>query len=421
MRDRFTGLWRHPDFLRLWTGQTISVFGSLTTRLALPFTAIVYLNAPAFQVALVTSADVLAGICFALFAGVWVDRLRRRPIMIAADLGRAAIIGSVPLAAVFGALRIEQLYAVAFLAGILTTFFDVAYQSYLPTLVEAEQLVEGNSKLAASASVAEFGSFSLAGWLVQLVTAPGAMAVDAASFLFSAASLRAIRAPEPPPAAVEDRRSVRVEIVEGMRALWHDHRLRAIAGSRMAFAAASGMFGSVFVLFVTRDLGFSPGVQGVIYGVGGLTSFAGAAMADRCRRRFGAGGAMMGGLVFGGLGVLLIAGAPQITAVAAAMLVAQQIISDPGWTVYEINQLSMRQAIAPAGVLGRISAAERFGGMVAMLIASIVAGVVADVVGARFVLALGACCTFVGALMIFASPVRSMRDAALPIEEAASA
>lgn len=421
MRDRFTGLWRHPDFLRLWTGQTISVFGSLTTRLALPFTAVVYLDARPLQVALVTASDVLAGICFALFAGVWVDRLRRRPIMIAADLGRAAIIGSVPLAAVFGALRIEQLYAVAFLAGILTTFFDVAYQSYLPTLVEAEQLVEGNSKLAASASVAEFGSFSLAGWLVQLVTAPGAMAVDAASFLFSAASLRAIRAPEPPPAAVEDRRSVRVEIVEGMRALWHDHRLRAIAGSRMAFAAASGMFGSVFVLFVTRDLGFSPGVQGVIYGVGGLTSFAGAAMADRCRRRFGAGGAMMGGLVFGGLGVLLIAGAPQITAVAAAMLVAQQIISDPGWTVYEINQLSMRQAIAPAGVLGRISAAERFGGMVAMLIASIVAGVVADVVGARFVLALGACCTFVGALMIFASPVRSMRDAALPIEEAASA
>lgn len=412
------GLWRHPDFVRLWAGQTISVFGSLTTRLALPFTAVVYLDARPFQVALVTSSDVLAGICFALFAGVWVDRLRRRPIMIAADLGRAAIIGSVPLAAVFGALRIEQLYAVAFLAGMLTTFFDVAYQSYLPTLVETEQLVEGNGKLAASASVAEFGSFSLAGWLVQLITAPGAMAVDAVSFLFSAASLQAIHAPEPPPAAVENRRSVRAEIVEGMRALWHDHRLRAIAGSRIAFAAASGMFGSVFVLFVTRDLGFSPGVQGVIYGVGGLTSFGGAAVAGWCRRRFGAGGAMMGGLAFGGVGVLLIAGAPQITAVAAVMLVAQQIISDPGWTVYEINQLSLRQAIAPAGVLGRISAAERFGGMVAMLIASIVAGVVADAVGARFVLVLGAGCTFAGVGMLFVSPVRHLRDVPAPIDAA---
>jgi Na+/melibiose symporter-like transporter len=421
MRHRFTGLWRHPDFLRLWTGQTISVFGSLTTRLALPFTAVVYLDASAFQVALVTSSDVLAGICFALFAGVWVDRLRRRPIMIAADLGRAAIIGSVPLAAVFGELRIEQLYAVAFLAGILTTFFDVAYQSYLPTLIDSGQLVDGNSKLAASASVAEFGSFSLAGWLVQLITAPGAMGVDAASFLFSAASLRTIRAPEPPPPPVADRASVRHEVMEGVRVLWRDPRLRAIAGSRVAFASASGMVGSVFVLFVTRDLGFSPGVQGVIYGVGGITSFGGAAAADWCRRRFGAGGAMMGGLILGGCGVLLIVGAPNITALVAVILVAQQIISDPGWTVYEINAISLRQAIAPESVLGRVTAAERFGGLVAMLIASLVAGVVASLVGVRPVLVLGACCTFVGVLIIFASPVRNMRGEQFAIEEVSSA
>lgn len=414
MRDRFTGLWRHPDFMRLWAGQTVSVFGSLTTRLALPFTAVIYLDARPFQVALLTSFDVLAGICFALFAGVWVDRLRRRPIMIAADLGRFAIIGSVPLAAAFGVLRIEQLYAVAFLAGILTTFFDVAYQSYLPTLIETEQLVEGNSKLAASASVAEFGSFSLAGWLVQFVTGPGAMLVDATSFLFSAASLRAIRTPEPPPAAVADRRGVNAEITEGLHALWRDPLLRAIAGSRMAYAAASGMFGAVFVLFVTRDLGFSPGVQGLIYGVGGLTSFVGAAMADWCRRRFGVGGAMMGGLILGGLGVLLIAGAPNIVAVAAVLLIAQQIISDPGWTVYEINQVSLRQAIAPEGVLGRVTAAERFGGLLAMLVASLVAGVVADVFGVRFALALGACCTFVGALVIYSSPARRVRE--VPID-----
>jgi MFS family permease len=146
---RANGLWRHHDFLRLWTGQTISAFGSLTTRLALPLTAILYLNARPFEVALITTFDVLAGICCALFAGVWVDRLRRRPIMIAADFGRAAIIGSVPLAAWFGALHIGQLYAVAFLAGLLTTFFDVAYQSYLPTLIDKPQLLEGNSKLAA--------------------------------------------------------------------------------------------------------------------------------------------------------------------------------------------------------------------------------------------------------------------------------
>jgi MFS family permease len=396
-------------------------FGLRLAYDALPFTAVVYLDASAFQVALVTSSDVLAGICFALFAGVWVDRLRRRPIMIAADVGRAAIIVSVPLAAAFGALRIEQLYAVAFVAGILTTFFEVAYQSYLPTLIDAEQLVEGNSKLAASASVAEFGSFSLAGWLVQLITAPGAMAVDAASFLFSAASLRAIRAPEPPPPPATERASVINEVVEGVRVLWRDPRLRAIAGSRMAFASASGMFGSVFVLFVTRDLGFSPGVQGVIYGVGGLTSFGGAAAAGWCRRRFGPGGAMMGGLVLGGCGVLLITVAPDVTAVVAVILVAQQIISDPGWTVYEINQVSLRQAIAPEGALGRVTAAERFGGLAAMLVASVLAGVLASLVGVRLVLAIGGCCTFAGALIIFASPVRHMRGEQYAMQEVTSA
>ncbi len=420
MCDRFTGLWRHPDFLRLWTGQTISVFGSLTTRLALPFTAIVYLDAPAFQVALVTSADVLAGICFALFAGVWVDRLRRRPIMIAADLGRAVIIGSVPLAAAFGALHIGQIYVVAFLAGILTTFFDVAYQAYLPTLIATDELIEGNSKLAGSAAVAEFGSFSAAGWLVQLVTAPGAMGVDAVSFLFSAASLRAIRAPEPAPAPVAERRSVRAEIIEGARALWHEPRLRVIAGSHIAASAAGGVFGAVFVLYVTRDLGFSPGVQGLVYGMGGLSSLGGAAITGWCTRRFGAGRAMIGGLTFGGVGVLVVVGAPDITVVAGLMLVTQQFISDPGWTVFTINQTSMRQAIAPPGVLGRVSAAERFAGLIATLVASIVAGVIASYTGARFVLGLGALCAIGGAVIILLSPLRNARDAAAPTAEGVS-
>lgn len=421
MSKRFTGLWRHPDFLRLWSGQTISVFGSLTTRLALPFTAIVYLKAPVFQVALITSADVLAGISFTLFAGVWVDRLRRRPMMIAADLGRAVIIGSVPLAAAFGELHIAQIYVVAFLAGILTTFFDVAYQAYLPTLIATEDLIDGNSKLAGSASVAEFGSFSAAGWLVQLVTAPGAMGVDAVSFLFSAASLRAIKAAEPPPAPVEDRRSVVTEIAEGMRALWHEPRLRVIAGSHIALSAAGGVFGSVFVLYVTRDLGFSPGVQGLIYGIGGLSSLFGAAITGWCTRRFGAGRAMIGGLTFGGAGVLLVVGAPNITSIALVMLIAQQFISDPGWTVFTINQTSMRQAIAPEGVLGRVSAAERFAGLVATLIASIVAGIIASYAGARFVLGLGALCAIAGAVIILLSPLRNARDESVAAEGTASA
>ncbi len=359
----------------------------------------------------------LAGIAFALFAGVWVDRLRKRPIMIAADLGRAAIIASVPVAALMGELRVEQLYAVAFLAGILTTFFDVAYQTYLPTLIEPEQLVEGNSKLAASASVAEFGAFSIAGWLVQIVTAPGAMAVDAVSFLFSAASLRLIRKPEPEPAPEHERDGVRAEVVEGLRIVIHDGILRALALSWIAYSAASGMFGAVFVLYVTRDLGLSPGVQGLIYGVGGITSLFGALTADWFRRRFGAGGAMILGMAMGGAGVMLIFGASAVTlGVAVAILVAQQIISDPGWTVYEINAVSLRQATAPERVLGRVNAATRFGGLLAMLVSSVLAGAIAALTNPGIALCVGASISFSGALILFASPVRSVRMTAIDVK-----
>ena len=317
----------------------------------MPFTAILYLNARPSQVAFLTTADILAGICFALFAGVWADRLKRRPIMIAADIGRAAIIGSIPVAAWFGALRIEQLYAVAFLAGILTTFFDVSYQSYLPTLIDRQQLIDGNSKLAASESVAEFGSFSVAGWLVQLVTAPGAMAVDALSFLFSAASLLTIRAPETVPAAVDARRSVLTEIVEGM-----PRRIQVARDRRQpcGLFAGAGMFGAVIVLFVTRDLDFRL-VQGPLHhgpdvagrrGVGRLVPAAGWRRGDDRRPSCGDRHAVCCRGV-------------HTAAIAATLPIAQQLISDPG-DDSQHNQTTMRQAIAPHSLLGRVTAAEHF-------------------------------------------------------------
>ncbi len=417
MRFWREGLWRHADFRRLWAGQTVSVFGSLTTRLALPFTAVIFLDAPGWQVALVGTVDVLAGISVGLFAGVWVDRLRRRPIMIAADLARAAAIGSVPLAALFGVLHMPQLYAVAFASGVLTTFFDIAYQSYLPTLVRNEELVEGNSKLAASASVAEAGAFGSAGWLAQLLTAPGAMAIDAATFLVSAFSILSIREPEPPPPPAHERETVRTEVVEGVRAIVHDRLLLPIAGSWVFMSMASGMFGGVFVLFVTRDLGFSPGAQGLIYAVGGVTSLGGALWADWCRRRFGAGGAMVLGLATGGAGVMVMAGAPTITWVAALLLIAQQIISDPGWTVYEINQVSLRQSVAPERLMGRVNSGVRFAGMVAMLAGSLITVAIVGPLGPRVVLILGACATFAGAALVFLSPVRTA-DAETRVEPA---
>ncbi len=191
-------LLRHPDFLKLWTAETISVFGSAITQLALPLIAATTLSVTPFEFGLLTTIEFLPFILFSLPAGVWVDRLRRRPILIAGDLGRAVAIASIPVAFYFDALTIWQLYVVGFINGILTVFFDVAYQSYLPSVVERDQLVDGNSKLEITRSASQILGPGLAGILIGFFRAPFAMVIDSVSYLVSALFLTWIRRPEPP-------------------------------------------------------------------------------------------------------------------------------------------------------------------------------------------------------------------------------
>src|SRR5688500_7856086 len=193
------GLWRHRDFLKLWSAETISQFGSAVDDLAIGFVAIVFLDASAFEVAVLGTLNFLPFILFTLPAGVWVDRLRKKPILIVGDFGRAALLASIPIAYVADVLTLWQLYAVVFLTGVCTVFFDVAYQSYLPALVERDQIIEGNSKLEISRSAAQVGGPGFAGALVEIFTAPYAVLVDAISFLGSGLFLLAIRKPEEPP------------------------------------------------------------------------------------------------------------------------------------------------------------------------------------------------------------------------------
>src|SRR6266540_7256323 len=200
---RFDGLWRNQDFVKLWAGETVSVFGSLIGRTALHFTAILVLDARPYEMAVLLAAGIVPELIVGPVIGVWVDRLRRRPIMIAADLGRAALLASIPATYAFDALTMEQLYLVAFLTGILSICFEVAYQSYLPSLIQRQELLEGNSKLKGSDSVAEVGAFGAAGWLVQLFTGPVAIFIDAVSFLFSAFFIRRINKAERPPVPKE--------------------------------------------------------------------------------------------------------------------------------------------------------------------------------------------------------------------------
>jgi len=294
----------------------------------------------------------------------------------------------------------------------LTTFFDVAYTSYLPSLVDAHELVEGNSKLTASNCMAQVVAFGLAGWLVEWLTAPGAIAVDALSFLASAASLLLIRSRERPVSVAAGAASVRREIGEGIRAIRADARLSAIAAGVAGLSAGWGLGGAVFMLFGNRELGFEPGVLGLIYASGGLASFFGAMLAGRSRERLGAGGAMTMGLLLTAIGFLAMAGAPGATLLGAALLVAQQLIGDPGFAIFEVNQVSLRQKLAPALLLGRVNAGVRFVSLTSMLIGSLLAGAIAERYGSRPVLLMAGLAALGGAAAVHASPLRTYRESA---------
>ncbi|MDQ6708987.1 MAG: MFS transporter [Candidatus Dormibacteraeota bacterium] len=397
-------LWRNGDFVRLWSAQTVSTFGSLITRPALPFLAILVLNAGPAQIAILRAADHVPGFLIGLFAGVVIDRFRRRPVLIAADIGRALVLGSIPLVALTGHVTIEQLFAVALLASMLSVFFDVGFESYLPAVVPAPRLFEANGKIAASLSVAEVSAFGIAGWLVQIFTAPVAILIDAVTFLFSAGFIGSIRTPESRTQRTAGGTGVFREIREGLGILWRDPTLRALAGAFAALELSFGIVGTVISLYVLRELGFTPGPLGLIFAVGGAASLIAALVAPRLTAAVGVGSTLVGGLLLTGLGILLLPLAHGAGLLAFALLVAQQVIGDGGATVFDINQSSLRQTIAPARVLGRINAATRSAGLGATLVGIAISAVLAQGAGYRAALVAGAIATLAGAAMLFTAP-----------------
>lgn len=418
---RFRGLWRHPDFLKLWAGQSISAFGSLVTAFALPVTAILLLQATPLQITLLSAAEYAPGLVVSSFAGAWVDRLRRRPILIAADLGRAALLGSIPAAALLGALRIEQLYLVALLVSVLAVFFDVAYLSYLPSLVRREDLLEGNSKLQASASVAEVAGFGLGGVLVQALTAPVAILIDAVSFVVSAFSVAIIRQAEPTPAPADARPNAWREIGQGIRLLLGHPILRASAGASGTFNLFRNMVGVVIMLFFLRELHLSPLILGPLFALGGISAFLGALLAERLTRRWGVGRALLGSLLLTGLMTLLVPLAGGPLALVLVMLAAAQLLGDGAATIYEINQISLVQATTPDRMQGRINASKRFLEWAAMLLGLLVGGLLGQTIGLRPTLFVAAAGGLLSGVWLLCSPVRRLRDYGALAEEPASA
>jgi MFS family permease len=415
------GLWRNGAFLRVWSAATISVFGSFVTRIALPFVAILTLHAGPIEVAVLRSLDLVAALLVGFVAGAWVDRLRRRPVLIWADLGRAVLLGSIPVAAIGGWLTLPQVFVVSALAAVLTTFFDVADRAYLPTVVGRADLVRANGALAATSSAVEFAAFGVAGFLVNLLTAPIAIAVDACSFVVSAVLLGTIRRPEPPPPPASEREPVVHEIREGLRLVVRDPVLRGLAWGTMGLAAMWGVFGATWLLFVTDDLHLDPAVIGVVAALGGFGSLLGALLAERAVVRFGLGRVVLVSLLFAALGNLLIPLAPPgLPLVAIACLIGQQLIGDTAVTVFDVTEVSVRQARVGDRQLGRVNATVRVAMVTAQLAGTLVGGVLAEVIGLRGAALLAPVFALLGAWALFRSPVRGLRHLA-PAGEPASA
>jgi MFS family permease len=406
------GLWRHRDFMRLWGAETVSQLGTQVTLLALPLTAVLILDATPFEVGLLGTAEFLPFLLVGLPAGVWVDRLRRRPILIAGDLGRAIALGSIPLAYELGALHIVQLYIVAFVTGVCTVFFDVAYQSYLPSLVDRDQLVEGNSKLEISRSGAQLAGPGLAGGLIELVKAPVAILLDAISYLGSAAFVFMIRREEPPVPKHgpdgEPHPSMKRQIGEGLRYVFGHPLLRPITFC----TATSNLFGpmavAILILFAVRVLDLTPGAIGIIFAIGNAGFLAAAFLSGRIAKWFGLGPTIIGSAVVFSISGLLL---PLATASTAwVVIIATVVLQGFGSVVYNINQVSLRQSITPERMQGRMNATIRFVIWGAIPIGSFLGGVLGGTIGLRptlWVAGIGGLFAFLPPLF---SPVRHLRE-----------
>jgi MFS family permease len=405
------GLWRHRDFLKLWSAETISQVGSQVSLLALPLVAILVLDASAFQVAALTTVEFLPFVLFTLPAGVWVDRLPRRPILIAADFGRAGLLATIPLAYVAEVLTLSQLFGVAFLVGICTVFFDVAYQSYLPSLVERDQIIEGNSKLVVSRSAAEIAGPGLGGILVQIFTAPYAVLVDALSFLGSGLFVLSISdriEPHVAAAAAGDKPGLWLELKAGLRFVLGNPYLRAQAGctSTSNFFFNVG-FATILVYYV-RVLDLSPGVIGVVFSIGGIGALVGATTTGRMTRRFGVGPMTLVAAGLMGPSMLLLAVAPVATPIP--FLIASGLLMGFFNVVYNINQVSFRQAICPERLQGRMNSVMRFIVWGTIPLGNLTGGALATWIGLRETIAIGAIGAGSAFLWILLSPMRSVRE-----------
>lgn len=401
---------RHPEFFKLWTGQTISYLGSAITHLALPLTAVVVLKANPLQMGILGALAYLPHLLFGLPAGVWVDRWPRRRVLILADLGQALLLGVIPVLSLLGVLRIEVLYFVTFLNGVLALFGDVAATSYVPSLVGRAVLMQANSGLALSQSVASMVGPALAGGLVHLLSAPIVIALDALSFGVSALFSSLIRGNESTSTQVRERRGFRIELIEGLRLIVADPTLRALIGPAGLGALAGGMQQAVLVLFLVRELGLTSFWLGVIFSMNGIAAIVGALYVGLLTKRLGPGPALVVGQFGWAIAGLMLSFAGGPFAIAVAVLFVAQALNGVSSMIVRVNQLTVRQALVPDHLLGRINASRRVLVFGVIPLGSVLGGLLGQTVGLRGALVIGGLGLMLAFLWVARSPVRMLRE-----------
>jgi MFS family permease len=380
--------------------------------LALPLTAATFLGASALQMGLLSAAESLPALILGLFAGAWVDRHKRRPVLITADIGRAFVLAIIPLTALLGILRMEILYVVGFLTGGLGLFFNVAYRSYLPGLVGKEHLVEANSRLELSNSVADIIGPGAAGGLMQLIGAPLAIAVDAASFLVSAFSLGKIRTPEPALPPKTEEQNLGGEIKDGLQLVFVEKRLRALAGCIGTLSLFNSIIEAVAILFLTRQVGLSAGWLGVIFAGGSVGFLVGALAASRVTQRIGLGKSLVLGVLVTGASDLLIplAGGLHMLALVVGVLILAQFCFGLGLTIFNIGQVSLRQAITPDAMQGRMNATISVITWGIVPLGGLVGGLLGQTLGLSQTLVLAALGEILAVGWLIISPIRQIKQ-----------
>ena len=403
-------LWKYSDFLKLWAAESISVFGITISTVALPLVAIITLNAGAGELGILKALHHTPVLLFGLFMGAWIDRVRRHPLMIATEFSNGILLAIIPVTAVLGVLRIELLYLVNFFGGTLSAVYILASISFLPSIVNQEDLVEANSKLSVGRSVAKIAGPGLAGVLIEILTAPITVVLDVFSFLIAGVCLLFIRSSESTEVGNQKNRGIWREIREGLHLIVFHPILRSMTVGTAIASFGGAIHSTVYLLYLTRELLISPSWLGIIMGCAGVAALVGATFATPAARRYGPGSLLIGAPLLQSIGLGLVPFIGELDRSVIPILIVAQAFFGVAFTVYSITQLSLRQAVTPDELLGRVNASWRVlvGGVIPF--GAMIGGALGETIGLQLTLVVGAFVGFVSFVFHLCSPLRHVTD-----------